>query len=79
MAVPAGARGVSHPADVLAPYQDMVERSIRDSTDKRRYRRAVALLPALRAPYTATGDPSALPAYLADLRLRLTHCGAAAS
>lgn len=63
-------RGVSHPADVIAPYQDMVERYIRDSTDKRRYRRAVALLPALRAAYTATGDPSAFPAYLADLRLR---------
>jgi uncharacterized Zn finger protein len=63
-------RGVSHPADVIGPYQDMVERYIRDSTDKRRYRRAVALLPALRAAYTATGDPAAFPAYMADLRLR---------
>jgi hypothetical protein len=63
-------RGVSHPADVIGPYQDMVERYIRDSTDKRRYRRAVALLPALRAAYTATGDPAAFPAYVADLRLR---------
>jgi uncharacterized Zn finger protein len=63
-------RGVSHPADVIASYQEMVERYIRDFTDKRRYRRAVALLPALRAAYTATGDPSAFPAYLADLRLR---------
>jgi hypothetical protein len=63
-------RGVSHPADVIGPYQDVVERYIRDSTDKRRYRRAVALLPALRAAYTATGDPAAFPAYLADLRLR---------
>jgi hypothetical protein len=63
-------RGVSHPADVIGPYQDMVERYIRDSTDKRRYRRAVALLPALRAAYTATGDPAAFPAYVTDLRLR---------
>jgi hypothetical protein len=63
-------RGDSHPADVIGPYQDMVERYIRDSTDKRRYRRAVALLPALRAAYTATGDPAAFPAYMADLRLR---------
>jgi hypothetical protein len=63
-------RGVSHPADVIGPYQDMVERYIRDSTDKRRYRRAVALLPALRAAFAATGDPAAFPAYVADLRLR---------
>ena len=63
-------RGVSHPADVIGPYQDMVERYIRDSTDKRRYRRAVGLLPALRAAYTATGDRAAFPAYIADLRLR---------
>ncbi len=63
-------RGVSHPADVIGPYQDMVERYIHDSTDKRRYRRAVALLPALRAAYTATGEPAAFPAYMADLRLR---------
>ncbi len=63
-------RGVSHPADVIEPYQDMVERYIRDSTDKRRYRRAVALLPALRAAFAATGDPAAFPAYVADLRLR---------
>jgi uncharacterized Zn finger protein len=48
----------------------MVERYIHDSTDKRRYRRAVALLPALRAAYTATGEPAAFPAYMADLRLR---------
>jgi hypothetical protein len=63
-------RGVSHPADVIGPYQDMVDRYIHDSTDKRRYRRAVALLPALRAAYTATGDPAAFPAYMADQRLR---------
>jgi hypothetical protein len=63
-------RGVSQPADVIGPYQDMVERYIHDSADKRRYRRAVALLPALRAAYTATGDPAAFPAYIADLRLR---------
>jgi Ku C terminal domain like len=63
-------RGASHPADVIGPYQDMVERYIRDSTDKRRYRRAVALLPALRAAYTATGNPAAFLAYMADLRLR---------
>ena len=58
-----------HPADVLAPYQDMVEHVL-NSSDKHRYRRAIALLPALRDAYTAAGDPTAFPAYLAELRAR---------
>jgi hypothetical protein len=63
-------RGSVHPADVIEPYQDLVERYVLDSADKRRYRRAVALLPALRAVYRAVGEPEAFSAYLADLRVR---------
>jgi uncharacterized Zn finger protein len=63
-------RGAAYPADVIEPYQDLVERHILDSADKRRYRRAVALLPALHAAYRAAGQPEAFPQYLADLRVR---------
>jgi hypothetical protein len=63
-------RGSMHPADVIEPYQDLVERHVLDSADKRRYRRAVALLPLLRAAYRAAGEPDAFPQYLADLRAR---------
>jgi hypothetical protein len=61
-------RGAVHPADVIAPYQGLVEQGVLDSADKHRYRRAVVLLPALRAAYQAAGDPDAFPRYLADLR-----------
>jgi hypothetical protein len=63
-------RGTTHPAEVVEPYQDLIERHILNSTDKHRYRRAVALLPALRTAHAAAGDRAAFHAYLADLRLR---------
>jgi uncharacterized Zn finger protein len=59
-----------HPAEVIEPYRDLVERCVLDSADKRRYRRAVALLPTLRAAYRAAGDPAAFSAYLGELRSR---------
>ncbi|MGC5021451.1 hypothetical protein [Micromonospora sp. DT47] len=61
-------RAATHPAEVIQPYRDLVEQAILNSADKRRYRRAVALLPALRAAYQATGEPAAFPRYLAELR-----------
>lgn len=66
-------RRTRHPAEVIEPYQDLVERHILNSADKQRYRRAVALLPALRAAYTAAGEPTAFLTYLADLRTRHTR------
>jgi hypothetical protein len=63
-------RRIRHPADVITPYQDMIERHILNSSDKQRYRRAVALLSALSNAYTAAGDPIAFSAYLTDLRVR---------
>lgn len=66
-------RRTSHPADVVAPCQEMVERHILNSADKYRYRRAVALLPALRDAYAKAGDPAAFTSYLGELRARHTR------
>ncbi|MBM0239318.1 hypothetical protein JNW88_23185 [Micromonospora sp. ATA32] len=49
---------VTHPAEVIRLYRDLVGLAILNSADKRRYRRAVALLPALRAAYQAAADPA---------------------
>jgi hypothetical protein len=48
-------RRASHPGQVIGPYQDLIEERILNGTDKRRYQRAVALLPNLRAALDATG------------------------
>ena len=63
-------RATSHPEDIIQPYEDMIEDHVFDSRDARRYRRAVAYLPALREAYTVTGRPEAFTAYLAALRRR---------
>jgi hypothetical protein len=63
-------RGAVHPADVIEPYQQLVERCVLDSADKRRYRRAVALFPALEAVHRAAGQPEAFQRYLENLRVR---------
>ncbi|MBM0238574.1 hypothetical protein JNW88_17995 [Micromonospora sp. ATA32] len=62
-------RAVTHPEEVIQPYRDLVEQAILNSADKRRYRRAVALLPALRPAYQATGEHAAFGQYLAELRV----------
>jgi tetratricopeptide (TPR) repeat protein len=63
-------RATSHPEDIIQPYEDMIEDHVLDSRDARRYRRAVAYLPALREAYTVTGCPEAFTAYLTALRQR---------
>jgi len=63
-------RRTSHPADVVTPYQDMIERRILNAGDKYRYRRAITLLPALRDAYMKAGDPTAFTSYLQELRAR---------
>ncbi|XVU23582.1 hypothetical protein ACQPZJ_41035 [Actinoplanes sp. CA-054009] len=63
-------RRATHPAEVIGPYQELIERRALTSGDKQRYRRAVALLPALREAYSAAGDPGGYATYLADLRVR---------
>ncbi|MDG4801461.1 DUF6880 family protein [Micromonospora sp. WMMD980] len=62
-------RAVTHPEEVIQPYRDLVEQAILNSADKRRYRRAVALLAALRAAYQAAGETAAFGRYLAELRI----------
>ncbi|MDP9797467.1 tetratricopeptide (TPR) repeat protein [Catenuloplanes nepalensis] len=63
-------RRLDHPEDVLDPYQEMIEGHVLNSTDKHRYRRAIALLPALRDAYQAAGHRDAFTRYLEDLRGR---------
>ena len=48
----------------------MIESHVLNSADKHRYRRAIALLPALRDAYQAPGDRRAFMRYLDDLRAR---------
>ncbi|WP_319459345.1 DUF6880 family protein [Micromonospora sp. RTP1Z1] len=62
-------RAATHPKEVIQPYRDLVEQAILNSADKRRYRRAVALLTALRAVYQAAGEPTTFGRYLAELRI----------
>ncbi|MGV9372354.1 hypothetical protein [Micromonospora tulbaghiae] len=61
-------RAVMHPEEVIQPYRDLVEQAILNSADKRRYRRAVALLAALRAAYQAAEEAAAFGRYLAEMR-----------
>ena len=56
-----------HPAAVIPLYEELVEKHVLNSADKRRYRWAIELLPALRDAY---GDPDAFSLYLAGLRRR---------
>ncbi|MEU2612403.1 DUF6880 family protein [Micromonospora sp. NPDC007271] len=62
-------RAATHPEEVIQPYRDLIEKTILDSADKRRYRRAVALLPALRTAYEAAREPGAFGRYIAELRI----------
>ncbi|MFF5079200.1 hypothetical protein ACFY36_19250 [Actinoplanes sp. NPDC000266] len=66
-------RRATHPAEVIGPYEELVERRALKSEDKQRYRRAVALLPALREAYWAAGTPEGYRTYLSDLRSRHTR------
>jgi hypothetical protein len=62
------ARQATHPADVIGPYRTLVAAHILDSADKRRYQRAIALLPRLRAAHQALDDAEGFTAYVAHLR-----------
>jgi hypothetical protein len=59
-----------HPADVIGPYQLLVERKIDDSGDKYRYPRAIKTIRRLRDAYRCTGDDAGFAVYLDDLRTR---------
>jgi hypothetical protein len=61
-------RGRTHPADVREPYRSLIDAQLLDSTDKRRYDKAIVLLHSLRDAYTATGETAQFDAYLFALR-----------
>jgi hypothetical protein len=63
-------RSATTPADVIEPYQNVVEAQVNDSSDKNRYRRVLPLLSALQAAYRAAGQEDRFAAYLADFRDR---------
>jgi uncharacterized Zn finger protein len=64
------AREKSHPADVLRPYQDLIEIGLERASDKYRYPKAVKTIRRLQDSYQRAGDEAGFTAYLADLRQR---------
>jgi len=63
-------REISHPADVIVPYQDLIEIRISNTGDKYRYPRAIKTIKRLGEAYRRADDSAGFAAYLADLRLR---------
>jgi hypothetical protein len=63
-------REISHPADVIVPYQDLIEIRISNTGDKYRYPRAIKTIKRLGEAYRRADVSAGFAAYLADLRLR---------
>jgi hypothetical protein len=63
-------REKAHPADVIRPYQDLIELSLERAGDKHRYPRAIKTIRRLHDAYHRTGDDAGFTAYVADLRQR---------
>jgi hypothetical protein len=61
-------RQASHPAEVVDPLRALVEATVADASNKRRYPEAVARLRWLRDVYRALGDEPAFAEYVAGLR-----------
>jgi hypothetical protein len=64
------AREKDHPADVIRPYQDLIEIGLERASDKYRYPKAVKTIRRLRDSYQRADDEAGFTAYLADLRQR---------
>lgn len=62
-------REISSPADVIRPYQELVEHRLA-STDKYRYDKVIKLLRRLRDAHRRSSDLAGFADYLADLRDR---------
>ncbi len=60
----------NHPADVIRPYQDLIEIGLERASDKYRYPKAIKTIRRLRDSYHRAGDEAGFTAYLADLRQR---------
>jgi hypothetical protein len=63
-------REKSHPADVIRPYQDLIEVRLDTASDKYRYPKAIKTIRRLRDSYRHAGDEAGFTAYIADLRQR---------
>ncbi|NVI89220.1 hypothetical protein [Actinomadura sp. BRA 177] len=59
---------VGHPADVIAPYRDLIELRLAATGDKYRYNKAVKTIARLREAYRRSGDEDGFAGYLAGLR-----------
>jgi hypothetical protein len=62
-------RQQTHPADVIDPWQQLIEHQLA-ATDKSRYRRAAAMITALRTAYHSCDDAPRYQSYITDLRHR---------
>ena len=65
-----GLREKDHPADVIRPFQDLIELGLERTSDKYRYPKAIKALKRLREDYVRAGDAAGFAAYLDDLRQR---------
>ncbi len=65
-----GLREKDHPADVIRPFQDLIELGLERTSDKYRYPKAIKALKRLREDYVRVGDEAGFAAYLDDLRQR---------
>jgi hypothetical protein len=63
-------REKDHPADVIRPYQDLIEIGLERASDKYRYPKAIKVIMCLRDCYQRAGDEAGFLAYVADLRQR---------
>ncbi|SPT60554.1 hypothetical protein [Actinomadura madurae] len=61
---------IGHPADVIAPYQDLIELRLAMTGDKYRYSKVVKTIARLGEAYRRSGDEDGFADYLADLRIR---------
>ncbi|GAA2427695.1 hypothetical protein GCM10010191_45760 [Actinomadura vinacea] len=63
-------REVDHPGDVRAPYQDLIELRLQNTSDKYRYNKAIKMIARLGEVYRRSGDEARFPLYLTDFRDR---------
>lgn len=60
----------AHPADVITPWQRLIEQRLGMTNDKYRYGRAIKMLRLLCGAYRATDHEAGFDTYLGDLRDR---------
>jgi hypothetical protein len=63
-------REKDHPADVIRPYQDLIEIGLERASDKYRYPKTIKTIRRLRDSYQRAGDQAGFLTYVADLRQR---------